>query len=60
MNGNLPSDPFVLLSYVNTQLRDAYPNLDEMCASMDVDKSVILNKLAEAGFSYDEPNNRFW
>lgn len=60
MNGTLPSDPFVLLSYVNTQLRDVYPNLDEMCASMDVDKSFIVRKLADAGFSYDESNNRFW
>lgn len=60
MNGTLPLDPFVLLSYVNTQLRDVYPNLDEMCASMDVDKSFIVRKLADAGFSYDEPNNRFW
>lgn len=60
MNGTLPSDPFVLLSYVNTQLRDVYPTLDEMCASMDVDKSFIVRKLADAGFSYDEPNNRFW
>lgn len=59
MNGTLPSDPFVLLSYVNTQLRDVYPTLDEMCASMDVDKAVIVRKLADAGFSYDEPNNRF-
>lgn len=60
MNGTLPSDPFVLLSYVNTQLRDVYPNLDEMCASMGLDKSVLVRKLADAGFSYDEPNNRFW
>lgn len=60
MNGTLPSDPFVLLSFVNTQLRDVYPTLDEMCASMDVDKAVIVRKLADAGFSYDEPNNRFW
>lgn len=60
MNGTLPSDPFVLLSYVNTQLRDVYQNLDEMCASMDVDKSFIVRKLADAGFSYDESNNRFW
>ena len=25
----LPKDPVILLSYINTQLRDFYPNLDE-------------------------------
>ena len=25
----IPKDPFMLLSYVNTQLRDFYPDLDQ-------------------------------
>ncbi|MCF0106311.1 MAG: DUF4250 domain-containing protein [Holdemanella sp.] len=55
----LPKDPFMLLSYVNTQLRDNYPSLDELCSSLDEDKEEILNKLNKAGYAYDEDGNRF-
>ena len=55
----LPKDPFMLLSYVNTQLRDNYPSLDELCSSLDEDKEEILNKLNKAGYAYDEDRNRF-
>ena len=27
----LPKDPVILLSYINTQLRDFYPSLDAFC-----------------------------
>ena len=35
---SLPRDPFILLSYVNTKLRDDYGNLDEFCAAEGVDQ----------------------
>ena len=31
----LPKDPYILLSYLNTQLRDNYPSLEEFCAAND-------------------------
>ncbi len=55
----LPKDPFMLLSYVNTQLRDNYESLDEMCASMDLDKEEIVSKLSGAGFEYVQDLNKF-
>jgi len=55
----LPKDPFMLLSYVNTQLRDNYESLDELCSSIDADKESILSTLAAAGFKYDASLNRF-
>ena len=33
MNTNLPQDPIILLSYVNTQLRDHYATLAEFLRS---------------------------
>ena len=30
-----PKDPAMLLSYVNTQLRDFYPSMEELCKAMD-------------------------
>ena len=34
---NLPLDPAMLLSVVNTNLRDRYPSLEEFAAAEDVD-----------------------
>ena len=48
MNG-IPKDPVILLSYVNTQLRDNYPSLDEMCRALDVDPGSIESVLAGIG-----------
>ncbi len=42
---NLPKDPVMLLSVVNTNLRDFYSNLDEFCKAKDADKQEIIEKL---------------
>lgn len=55
----LPQDPYILLSYINTKLRDSYPSLDALCEDLDADKAALTEKLAEAGFVYDEGKNRF-
>ena len=45
-NDSIPKDPVMLLSYVNTQLRDFYPDIEEMCKSLDIDREELENKLA--------------
>ena len=55
----LPNDPIMLMSFLNTQLRDNYPNLDELCAGYCVDKGEIVEKLKKAGFIYDAELNKF-
>lgn len=55
----LPNDPFMLLSVINTKLRDDYSNLDDLCASLDVDKAGLMERLQKAGFSYDPNTNQF-
>lgn len=55
----LPNDPFMLLSYINTQLRDKYGSLDEMFDDMDVCTEDILSKLDAAGYIYDKDTNKF-
>lgn len=57
---NIPSDPMMLLSFLNMKLRDFYSNLDELCNALDVDKEEIVKKMAEAGFEYNENQNKFW
>ena len=55
----LPADPIILLSYVNTKLRDRDESLDEFCAVEGADKSDLCAKLAEVGYEYSEQRNQF-
>ena len=45
---NLPQDPFMLLSYINTQLRDNYDSLSDLCKSLDINEQKLIEKLASA------------
>ena len=55
----LPQDPMILLSYLNTKLRDEYVSLEELCADMDLQQAVIEEKLGALGFRYAPERNRF-
>lgn len=55
----LPNDPVMLLSVINTGLRDTYPSMDELCAAFDVKKEVIDGKLALIDYVYDPEQNRY-
>lgn len=55
----LPQDPIMLLSYVNTKLRDRYASLDALCEDLDVDQDMLLHKLGAVDYSYDAARNRF-
>ncbi|MBD5182467.1 MAG: DUF4250 domain-containing protein [Muribaculaceae bacterium] len=54
-----PSDPFMLLSVVNTLLRDKYPSLDELCAAEGIGRPELENRLNQAGFEYLPEINQF-
>ncbi len=56
---NLPNDPIMLLSYINTQLRDFYPTLDDLCQSLGVNKDSLITKLGSVDYHYDKTQNRF-
>ena len=55
----LPNDPFMLLSYINTQLRDFYPSLDEFCKSNNISQEEIETKLKTIDYYYDAEKNKF-
>ena len=59
MFDTLPNDPFMLLSVVNTKLRDTYSSLDTLCDDLDVNKDEIISKLKTAGYNYNESKNQF-
>ena len=53
------NDPYMLLSYINTKLRDFYDNLDDLCSDLDLDKEDIVNKLNGINYIYDNNLNKF-
>ena len=59
MNTNLPQDPIILLSYVNTQLRDHYATLAEFCAAMGADQTELEKKLRAIDYEYDPEQKAF-
>lgn len=56
---NLPNDPVILLSYINTQLRDNYSSLAALCDDKDESLDEVCSKLATIGYAYDPQTNRF-
>lgn len=55
----IPKDPVILLSFVNTKLRDEFESLEELCAALDADAQAICDTLAVLDYHYDPAANRF-
>ena len=55
----LPNHPMMLLSVVNTHLRDEFSSLDDLCRFFNQDRSELEEKLAAIDYTYDEKLNRF-
>ncbi len=55
----LPQDPIILLSYVNTRLRDQYASLDDLCDDLDADKEELVRKLEGVNYFYSAERNQF-
>ena len=55
----IPSDPMMLLSFVNMKLRDFYSSLDALCEDLSVDRDMIVSKLGAIDYEYDKDLNKF-
>lgn len=58
----IPQDPIILLSYINTQLRDNYKNIEALKEGLDIsldEMSAIIEKLKAVGYEYDSDKNQF-
>ena len=55
----IPKDPFILLSYVNTQLRDYYDSLEALCSLRGIRRDWLIETLAGIDYQYDEKTNQF-
>ena len=56
---NLPKDPVMLLSFVNTQLRDNYSDPEELAAAYMIDSETIEEQLKKIDYKYDRNTNSF-
>ncbi len=59
METGLPKDPILLMSVVNTKLRDHYHTLDELCEDLGADKEELTGKLKKAGYEYDAVRGQY-
>ena len=59
MTINLPKDPMILLSVVNTKIRDQYHTLDALCEDMQIEKNDIIEILKGIDYEYDESRHQF-
>lgn len=56
---NIPNDPMILLSFINTKLRDFYKSLDDFCEDTNCNKDEIVAKLNSIGYEYSADLNKF-
>lgn len=55
----LPKDPIILLSTVNTKLRDHHDSLEDFCKSYNIEAAQLQETLAKVDFFYDKALNQF-
>ena len=55
----LPNDPILLMSVLNTKLRDEYSSLEELCKALGLEQQQLEEKLRAAGFTYRSEQNQF-
>ena len=55
----LPKDPVMLLSFLNTQLRDNYASLEELTSAFGLDMNEIRHTLRAISYEYDPGTNQF-
>ncbi len=55
----LPTDPIILLSYVNTKLRDEFQSLQDFCKSLDVNEDTLIETLNKINYHYSIERNQF-
>ena len=59
MKMDVPHDPIILVSFVNTKLRDQFATLEEFCKTYDVDEQELRTTLEDIDYQYDETTNQF-
>lgn len=53
------SDPYILLSFINTKLRDEDIDFDVFLDKYDYSREEVTEKLSSIGYRYDVEKNQF-
>ena len=56
---NVTNNPLMLLSFINTKLRDEEMTLSQLCYDLEIDEEEINTKLNMIDYYYDKKLNRF-
>ena len=56
---DIPQDPIILVSYVNTKLRDQFATLEELCRTCELNEEELRKTLDSIDYQYDETTNQF-
>lgn len=49
----------VLLSVINTRLRNEYPSLEALCTAFEIDMDALQKALEEIDYVYESKSNQF-
>lgn len=52
-------DPNILVSLINTKLRNNYSSLDELCEDLNINRNQLENKLKKIDYHYNTTRNQF-
>ena len=55
----IPKDPVMLMSFLNTKLRDRYSSLEELCQDLEAEQAELEKKLETIDYRYDAGKNQF-
>ena len=55
----LPKDPVMLLSFINTQLRDTYDSFEDFAHAFGIDPEETMRTLRSIDYEYDPSRNQF-
>ena len=55
----LPHDPNILVSFLNTKLRDEYDSLEALCEDYNVRDDELILKAMSVDYRYDAAENQF-
>ena len=57
---NIPTNPDMLVSFINMKLRDEYESLEALCEETGINIDELIQNLHHAGYEYSREHKRFW
>lgn len=55
----LNMDPYIILSWINTKLRDEFESLEALCSDYGLRCDAVIDRLKTIGYCYCQEKNQF-